>query len=90
MATRAFLGLLLELGLATAASAHFVFVTPQPGGAAAQVFLSEGLKPTGEVDAGMIAGTRLRLRGANGAETPLNSPTKAMRGTPRFPAPAPV
>ena len=31
------------LGFATVASAHFVFVVPQPGGATAQVFISEDL-----------------------------------------------
>src|ERR1700743_47931 len=72
MTIRRFWVMLLPLGLTTVASAHFVFVTPQPGGAAAQVFLSEELKPAGEGDAGMISGTKLSLRGANGAETPLN------------------
>jgi hypothetical protein len=66
-----FTGMLLPLGLATVASAHFVFVTPKPGGASAQVFINEELKPTGDVDAGIISGTKLSLRGVKGDETPL-------------------
>jgi N-acetylneuraminic acid mutarotase len=61
----------LLLGLATFASAHFVFVVPQPGGKAAQVFISETLKPSDEVDAGMVSGAKLSLREPNGHETAL-------------------
>jgi N-acetylneuraminic acid mutarotase len=61
----------LPLGLATIANAHFVWVVPQSGGTAAQVFISETLSPTDEVDAGLIAGARLSVRDAQGHETPL-------------------
>src|ERR1700678_427792 len=61
----------LLLGLASIASAHFVFVVPQPGGATAQVILSEDLKPSEQVDAGLIGGAKLKLRDAQGSETPL-------------------
>ncbi|HEY3744146.1 MAG TPA: hypothetical protein VGL53_30080 [Bryobacteraceae bacterium] len=59
------------LGCATMASAHFVFVVPQPGGATAQVFISEELKPTHGVDVGIVGGTKLMLRDGQGHETPL-------------------
>jgi hypothetical protein len=61
----------LLLGLASIASAHFVFVVPQPGGATAQVILSEDLKPSEQVDAGLIGGTKLTLRDAHGHESRL-------------------
>jgi hypothetical protein len=71
-----FVRLLLLTGMATAADAHFVFVVPDAGGKTAKVFLSEDLKPTAEVDAGLIGGTTLSVRSAEGRETPL-SMTKA-------------
>ncbi len=61
----------LPLGLATIANAHFVWVVPQSGGAAAQVFISETLTPSNEVDAGLVAGAKLSVRDAQGHETPL-------------------
>jgi N-acetylneuraminic acid mutarotase len=66
-----FFCILLLLSLATLASSHFVFVVPQASGASAQVFLSENLKPTDEVDAGIVSETKLNLRDAQGGETPL-------------------
>jgi hypothetical protein len=72
---RQFLGILLRfaalLAFATMASAHFVFVVPQPGSATARVFISEELKPTDEVDVGLVSGAKLSLRDGEGHETPL-------------------
>lgn len=59
------------LSLATLANAHFVFVVPQPGGATAQIFISEDLRPSDEVDVGIVASTKLSLRDADGKEQPL-------------------
>ncbi len=59
------------LSFATVASAHFVFVVPQPDGTTAKVFISEDLKPTDEVDVGLVGGTKLMLRDAEGHESPL-------------------
>jgi hypothetical protein len=61
----------LLLGVANLADAHFVWVVPAPGGATAQVFISEDLKPSDEVDVGIIGGARLSLRDAEGREIPL-------------------
>ena len=61
----------LLLGMANLADAHFVWVVPAPGGATAQVFISEDLKPSDEVDVGIIGGARLSLRDAEGREIPL-------------------
>jgi hypothetical protein len=68
---KTFLHALILVGLQTTASAHFVFVVPQPGGAAAQVILSEDLKPNEEVDAAMIGATKLTLRDGQGRVMPL-------------------
>jgi hypothetical protein len=57
---------------ASMASAHFVFVVPQPGGAAAKVFISEDLKPSEEVNVGIIGGAKLSLRDGDGHETSLS------------------
>ncbi|HWB85089.1 MAG TPA: hypothetical protein VG675_13175 [Bryobacteraceae bacterium] len=62
--------LLLMLGMASLADAHFVWVVPASTGATAQVFISEELKPSDEVDVGIIGGTKLSLRAA-GKEIPL-------------------
>ena len=59
------------LGFATIMKAHFVFVVPLPGGANAQVFLSENLKPDAKVDLGLVAQAQLSLRDPNGREAPL-------------------
>lgn len=59
------------LGMATLADAHFVFVVPALDGATAQVFISEDLKPSDEVDVGIVGGSRLSLREADGKEIPL-------------------
>ena len=59
------------LGFSMMARAHFVFVVPQPGGATALVFISEELKPTDEVDAGLVRGAKLVFRDSEGHETPL-------------------
>src|SRR4051812_6717670 len=44
------------------ASAHFVFVVPDPAGATARVVMSEDLKPDGDVDVAIIAGVKLAIR----------------------------
>lgn len=64
-------GLFLLLGFATIGRAHFVFIVPQAGGETANVILNEELKPSAEVDAGMIGGAKLSLRGSDGHETAL-------------------
>lgn len=63
---RALLAIALVAGLA---KAHFVFVTTESDGATARVFISENLTP--DLDASMIAGTKLNIRGADGNVTPL-------------------
>ena len=65
------LSIFLFLGFAAMATAHFVFVVPQPGGSTALVFISETLQPTGDVDAGLVSGAKLSLRDSQGRETPL-------------------
>jgi hypothetical protein len=57
------------LAAAVMAHAHFVYVTPDPGGATAKVFISENLTP--DLDASMIGTTKLNLRGPDGSVTPL-------------------
>jgi hypothetical protein len=61
----------LLLGMANLAQAHFVWVVPGQDGATARVFISEELKPTDEVDVGIIGGTKLSVRDAEGKETSL-------------------
>lgn len=61
----------LVLTAASVAEAHFVFVVPEPEGSAAKVFLSEELKPDGNVDLGLVAGARLWLRKIDGGESRL-------------------
>ncbi|MCB9386084.1 MAG: DUF4198 domain-containing protein, partial [Bryobacterales bacterium] len=55
----------------SAASAHFPFLVPQPGGATAKLFLSETLTPDPALDASYVAGSQLSVRDAQGHETPL-------------------
>ena len=61
----------LLLTMASFAEAHFVWVVPAADGSTAQVFISEELKPSDEVDVGIISGTKLGLRDAEGKEIPL-------------------
>jgi hypothetical protein len=63
--------LLLMLGGAALAHAHFTFIVPDPGGATAKVIMSEGLKPDQDVDVAMIAGTKLNVRPGSGKDTTL-------------------
>jgi hypothetical protein len=56
---------------ATAAYAHFVFAIPDEAGSKVNVIINEELKPSLEVGVGIIEGTKLSLRDAAGAETPL-------------------
>src|SRR5688500_5402038 len=62
-----FLGLLLLF--TTTASAHFIFVVPEPGAEKAKVILSETLEADEDVDVKLIAKTDLAVRGADGDET---------------------
>ncbi|MEQ1945981.1 MAG: DUF4198 domain-containing protein [Bryobacteraceae bacterium] len=62
---------ILTLLAATLAQAHFVFVVPQPGGASASVLISETLEPDLAVDAALVSGAKLSLRGSNGKDVPL-------------------
>src|ERR1700733_8790107 len=71
MPQRRLLDVFLLLSFATIASANFVFGVLQPGGASAQVILSEDLKPSEQVDVGLIGGAKLKLRDDQGRETPL-------------------
>src|SRR5215471_14016451 len=61
----------LLLAAAALAQAHFIFVVPDNGASSAKVFLSEDLKPSGEVDAGIVGAAKLRLLDAAGNEVPL-------------------
>jgi hypothetical protein len=68
---RQLLSTFLLLAAASGASAHFVFVLPQSGGTSARIVMNEELKPSSEVDIGIIAGLKLSVRKGNGSETPL-------------------
>jgi hypothetical protein len=61
----------LLLAAAALAQAHFVFVVPDAGASTAKVFISEDLKPTGEVDLSIISGAKLRLLDSAGHEVGL-------------------
>lgn len=61
--------ILLSMAAAAAMYAHFVFVTPEAGGASARIFISENLLP--DLDAGMISGSKLNLLDASGGDSPL-------------------
>lgn len=61
----------LFIAVAMLAQAHFVFVVPDAAGASAKVFISEELKPTGEVDLGIISGAQLSLLDSGGSDTKL-------------------
>src|SRR5437899_3008716 len=61
----------LLLAAAALAQAHFVFVVPDAGGGSAKVFISEDLKPAGEVDLSIISGAKLRLLDSAGHEVSL-------------------
>ncbi len=69
MMKRLLLLLCFLAGAANLAFAHFVFVTPEDGGATARTFISENLTP--DLGVKLIAGTKLSLRDASGAEFPL-------------------
>ena len=56
---------------ATLAQAHFIFALPDESGLKVNVILNEVLRPSLQVDIGIIAGTKLSLRSADGVETPL-------------------
>jgi hypothetical protein len=57
--------------VASTASAHFLFVVPDPTGTKAAVFLSEDLTPDDGVNVKIIGGAKLFLRDKAGRETPL-------------------
>lgn len=61
--------MLLALGAIGFAQAHFVFVTPDPGGATARVVMSENLTP--DIGVAMIAGGKFSLLDAHGSSTSL-------------------
>ncbi len=63
--------LLTFTAAAVLAHAHFVFIVPEPGSTQAKLFISEQLKPDGEVDFAMVSGAKLSLRDASGRDTPL-------------------
>lgn len=56
---------------ATSSLAHFPFIVPDAGGATARLIMSETLKPDSEVGIEILKGASLRIRSADGAETPL-------------------
>lgn len=58
--------------LCTAAQAHFVFVLPQNGGQSATIIMNETLEASSEVDVAFASDTKLHLRDAHGADTPLD------------------
>ncbi len=64
-------GFFVLLACTPVARAHFVFVIPEPGATKAKVVLSENLAPNEAVDIGLIAGTKLSLRSADGTDSPL-------------------
>lgn len=68
----------LAAGLfAPPASAHFVFVVPAADGKTAAVVLSEDLSPDDGVSADKIAKTKLALRDAAGADSPVATTAEA-------------
>lgn len=66
-------GLLLAslLGMASLVNAQFVWVIPGANGTSAKVIMSETLSPAAEIDVGIIGGTKLSVRDADGREVPL-------------------
>ena len=56
---------------ATAASAHFVFVVPDAGGAKATVVFSDNLDPDDAVDVGKIGAMKLFLHAPNSKPSPV-------------------
>jgi hypothetical protein len=63
--------LLLLLAIAAVAQAHFVFIVPEANGVKAKVIMSEDLKPNQQVEIGLIGGTKLKVRTADGSDAPL-------------------
>jgi hypothetical protein len=80
----------LLLGMASLAHAHFVWGSFREDGATAQIFISEELKPSEEVDVGIIGGTKLSLRDAGGTETSLTLTKAALPIRRTCPEAAPV
>lgn len=68
---RVFLISLLAAAAAQTASAHFVFVVPDPAKTTAKVILSEDLTADDDVPIDLIGGTKLIVRDASGTQTPL-------------------
>src|SRR4051794_28396094 len=62
---------LLAAAIPALVQAHFIWVLPEKGNAKAVVFLSEELKPDGEVGPDFVKNAKLVLRDAAGRETPL-------------------
>lgn len=60
------------VALAAAAYGHFTFVVPQAGGRAADLFLSETLRPDGQVSVHIVKDTKLMLRDESGQDTALS------------------
>lgn len=68
---RFILALLTAAATAAAASAHFVFVVPQPGNKTVQVVFSEDLEPDENVPAERLKGLKLTGRFAGGKTAPV-------------------
>lgn len=66
---RLLLILALSVALVSSASAHFIFIVPEPGNEKAKVLLSETLKPDENVDVKLITKTSLAVRTADGSDT---------------------
>lgn len=77
----------LALAVSAALHAHFVFAIPDDSGGKIHVIINEELKPSLEVGVGIIAGTKLSLRDAAGAETPLTLTTEEHTLTGTLPGP---
>lgn len=71
MLARTWLSLLLVCAAAMPASAHFLWVVPQPDGKSAHIIVSESLSADTRVDIGIVAGAKLSLRDEAGREAPL-------------------
>ncbi|MGB7160531.1 MAG: kelch repeat-containing protein [Tepidisphaeraceae bacterium] len=68
---RIYTAVLLLLAAAHHASAHFVFVVPDPNGSTAKVYFSEDLKPDEDVDVELLRNAKLTLSGAGRHGAPL-------------------
>lgn len=69
--TRMLVAVVVGLGVAAGARAHFAFIVPEADGNAAKVVFSDDLAPDLKVNIEKLANTKLTLRDAAGKDSPL-------------------